>query len=63
MYIDYDVWYAPTSGFIEWECPECNEVVDLEKYSGINAEGCATTKYGVKAVKRLKKEIKKIKKK
>ena len=49
------VWYAPTCGAITHVCEKCGKVIDLEKYSGINAEGCASTEYGAKAVKRLKK--------
>lgn len=52
-FIDNDVWYAPTCGFIDWTCPKCKEITDLEEYSGINAEGCANTKYGVRAVREL----------
>ncbi len=51
--IDDDVWYAPTCGFIDWTCPKCKEIIDLEEYSGIDAEGCANTKYGIRAVKEL----------
>lgn len=53
-FVDDDVWYAPTCGCIEWACPKCKKVVDLEKYTGISAEGCASTEYGLKAVKKLK---------
>jgi len=56
--VDDDVYYAPTCGFITWECEKCKTVVDLEKYSGIDAEGCASTDSGVKAVQELKKKIK-----
>lgn len=58
-YIDDEVYYAPTCGMITWECPKCKRVIDLEKYSGIDAEGCANTEFGVKAVKELKKKLKK----
>lgn len=53
-HVDDDVWYAPTCGFIDWECPKCKEITDLEKYSGIDAEGCANTEDGVKAVQEMK---------
>ena len=37
-YVDSDVYYAPTCGFINWNCPECNYEIDLEKYTGITYE-------------------------
>jgi len=40
-YHDNDVYYAPTCGFINWECPKCKHKIDLEKYSGISAESCS----------------------
>lgn len=49
-----DVYYAPTCGFMNWECPSCRKTIDLEEYSGIVAEGCATTGYGVKAIREFK---------
>lgn len=55
---DGDVFYAPTCGFITWDCPACGKVINLEEYSGIDAEGCANTDYGVRAVRELKKELK-----
>jgi len=57
-FVDDDVWYAPTCGAITWKCPKCKKVVDLEKYSGIDAEGCANTEYGVESVRKLKKQLK-----
>ena len=53
-----ETMYAPTCGMMTWECPSCYKVIDLEKYSGIDAEGCANTKYGIKAVRELKKKLK-----
>ena len=53
------VWYAPTCGFITHECEKCKKIIDLEKYSGIDAESCANTIYGIKAVRELKKKLKK----
>lgn len=32
-----NVWYAPTCGVKEFECP-CGHVVDLEEYTGITEE-------------------------
>ena len=57
--IDDDVWYAPTCGCISWTCPKCGKIIDLEEYSGIDAEGCANTNEGIKCVKELKKDLKK----
>jgi len=37
-YKDDDVYYAPTCGFTEWNCPKCGECVDLEKLTGITYE-------------------------
>jgi len=37
--IDDDVYYAPTCGFVKWQCSECGHVVDLEEYTGISAAG------------------------
>jgi len=62
-YKDDDVWYAPTCGFMSWKCPKCKNVVDLEKYSGIDAEECATTECGIRAIRELRKERKKLRNK
>ncbi len=53
-FVEEDVWYAPTCGVITTKCPKCNHQTNLEEYSGINAESCANTEYGLKAVKDLK---------
>ena len=37
-YEDDDVCYAPTCDIMSWRCPECNEYVNLEKYTGITYE-------------------------
>ena len=39
--VDTDVYHAPTCGFIEWICPKCGEIVDLEKLTGITYEDCS----------------------
>jgi len=52
------VYYAPTCGFITYKCEKCGKIIDLEKYSGIDAEGCANTESGVKSVQELKKGLK-----
>jgi hypothetical protein len=54
--IDDDVLYAPTCGALTWKCPNCKTIMDLEEYTGIDAEGCASTEYGVQEIRRLKKE-------
>ena len=53
------VWYAPTSGFMTYDCEKCGKTIDLEKYSGIDAEGTASTDYGVEAVREQKLKKKK----
>lgn len=50
-------YYAPTCGIMTHKCENCGKVIDLEKYSGISAEGCANTDEGVKAVRELRKKI------
>ncbi len=52
------VWYAPTSGFITHDCEKCGKTINLEEYSGIDAEGTASTEYGAKVVKELKPTLK-----
>jgi transposase-like protein len=37
-YFDEDVYYAPTCGFVDWRCPKCGKVVDLEEETGISYE-------------------------
>lgn len=53
---DDDVYYAPTCGFMDWECPKCGKKIDLEEYTGIDAIGCANTKYGEEYVKEKRKK-------
>jgi hypothetical protein len=33
-----DVPFAPTCGFVDFTCPECGLVIDLEEYTGISYE-------------------------
>ncbi len=33
-----EVYYAPTCGFTDWDCPKCGAKVDLEKMAGITYE-------------------------
>lgn len=35
---DDDVYFAPTCGFDDWECPGCGYVLDLCKHTGISYE-------------------------
>ena len=49
-------YYAPTCGFLTHKCERCGKEIDLEKMSGINAESCANTEHGVKAIKEFKDE-------
>lgn len=35
--VDDNVYFAPTCGFVDWEC-ECGNVVDLSKHTGISYE-------------------------
>ncbi len=37
-FYDDDVYYAPTCGFVDWTCPKCQTIVDLEKKTGISYE-------------------------
>lgn len=38
---DPDVYYAPTCGFVDWVCPKCRCIVDLEEWTGISYEDCS----------------------
>ena len=51
---EQDVYYAPTCGFEEWECPKCNTIVNLEEYSGISKESCSNKEIIEKIIERLK---------
>jgi len=51
------VYYAPTCGFLTHQCEKCNFVINLEKYSGINAECTASTIVGIEAVSEMKKKL------
>jgi len=57
------VYYAPTSGFMTHDCEKCGKTIDLEEYSGINAELTASTENGIEFVRKQKKEMKKQKRK
>jgi hypothetical protein len=35
--VDDDVYFAPTCGFVEWQCI-CGHVVNLSKHTGISHE-------------------------
>jgi phage FluMu protein Com len=58
-YEDDDVWYAPTCGYMAWQCPKCKKEVNLEEYSGIDAMGCANTSYGEKFVEEQRERLRK----
>ena len=49
-------WYAPTSGFLDWTCPKCGHVIDLEALTGIDAESTASTPDGIEAIRRSRGE-------
>ncbi len=36
--MDENAWYAPTSGVVNWVCPECGYSVDMAQYTGISYE-------------------------
>ena len=41
---DNECYYAPTCGFVDWNCGKCGYVVDLEKYTGISYEDASNAK-------------------
>ena len=41
---NHDVYYAPTCGFTDWDCPKCGLSVDLEKLTGISYEDASNLK-------------------
>ena len=43
-FVDDDVYYAPTCGFVEWKCPKCGHVVDLQEETGISPEDASNAK-------------------
>lgn len=57
-YKDDDVYYAPTCGFMTWTCPKCKKIINLEEYSGIDAESCANTEIGYDFIKEQKNKLK-----
>ncbi len=54
-FLDNDVYYAPTCGFLDWICPKCNLKVDLEKYTGITYEEASNKDLIEEKIKELKK--------
>ena len=40
-YVDDDVYFAPTCGFTDWECPKCGEKYDLYDETGMTYEDCS----------------------
>jgi len=53
-YCDDEAYYAPTSGFLDWKCPKCGDIIDLEEYSGIDAFSTAKTTHGMQAIEEFK---------
>ncbi len=39
--VEEDVYFAPTCGFTEWECPKCGYKVNLYEATGISYEDCS----------------------
>ncbi len=37
-FIDDEVPFAPTCGFVDWVCPKCGYKLDLCKFTGISYE-------------------------
>ena len=37
-HVEEDVYYAPTCGFVDWDCTKCGKKVDLVEYTGISRE-------------------------
>lgn len=58
-FVDDEAYYAPTSGFMTWKCPKCGKITNLEEYSGIDADDCASTEYGARFVQEQRKRMKK----
>jgi len=50
-HIEDDVYYAPTCGITEWNCPKCPECVDLMKLTGISYEDASNLKEIGKIIK------------
>ena|GEM_PF-7046757 len=44
--------YAPTCGFVDWRCPSCEYVVDLEALIGISRDECSNADEIVAIVKK-----------
>ena len=51
---DDDVYYAPTCGFVDWKCPVCRNVIDLEKHTGITYEMASNRKLIEEIVRAIK---------
>ena len=54
--VDDDVYFAPTCGFVEWQCI-CGHVVDLCKNTGISHEEASNINVISDIVENLKQEI------
>jgi len=53
-FVEKGVYYAPTCGFTDWDCPKCSHKVDLEKYSGISYEDASNREVIEAIIKVLK---------
>jgi len=49
---DFDVYFAPTCGFVDWKC-KCGHVVDLIKLTGITPEMASNKSAIEKAIKEV----------
>ena len=55
-YEDDDVYYAPTCGLVDWNCPQCDHRVDLENYTGISYEDASNRSEIEAAIEQVRKE-------
>ena len=40
---DKNVYFAPTCGITDWECPKCKHKINLYEYTGISYETASNT--------------------
>lgn len=52
-YVDKDVYFAPTCGFVEWECEVCQHKIDLCKHTGITYEDASNAEVIEEEIKKL----------
>jgi len=41
-FVEDDVPFAPTSGIVEWTCPKCGHIENLEELTGISYEDASS---------------------